>query len=417
MHHVIIGAGPAGVTAAETIRKHAPESSITLIGDEPEPPYSRMAIPYLLMENIGEAGTYLRKADTHYDEARINLLRQHVSSLDRGKKTLTLDDGKTVEFDRLLIATGSRPVTPPIPGIDLPAVQSCWTMEDARAIISQAKSGSNVVLMGAGFIGCIILEALAQRGVNLVVVEMENRMVPRMMNEVSGNMIKAWCESRGISVHTSTRVQEIDQDGAALKVKLENGSSLPADLVISATGVRSNIDFLAGTGIQTNQGVLVNEYLQSSHPGIYAAGDVAEGMDFSTRQFSVQAIQPTAVEHGRIAGLNMAGRVTAHHGSVNMNVLDTLGLISCSFGLWMGVEGGSSAELSEPENFRYLNLQFQDDVLVGASSIGLTQHVGVLRGMIESRLKLSDWRDKLMRNPTRIMEAYISCTQELSYKP
>lgn len=417
MHHVIIGAGPAGVTAAETIRKHSPESSITLIGDEAEPPYSRMAIPYLLMENIGEVGTYLRKADTHYDDARINLLRHHVNALDTGKKTLALDDGKTVEFDRLLIATGSSPVTPPISGIDLPGVRSCWTMEDARAIISQARSGANVVLMGAGFIGCIILEALAQRGVNLVVVEMENRMVPRMMNEVSGNMIKAWCESRGISVHTSTRVEEITQDGAALSVKLENGSSLAADLVISATGVRANIDFLADTDIRTNQGVLVNGYLQSSHPDIYAAGDVAEGTDFSTQEYSVQAIQPTAVEHGRLAGLNMAGKETAHHGSLNMNVLDTLGLISCSFGLWMGVDGGSSAELSDPKNFRYLNLQFKEDVLVGASTIGLTQHVGVLRGMIESRLKLGDWRDKLMRNPTRIMEAYISCTQELSYKP
>jgi NAD(P)H-nitrite reductase large subunit len=238
-----------------------------------------------------------------------------------------------------------------------------------------------------------------------------------MMNEVSGNMIKAWCESRGISIHTSTRVEKIDQDSAALSVKLDNGSSLPADLVISATGVRSNIDFLADTGIQTNRGILVNEYLQSSSPEIYAAGDVAEGMDFSTQQYSVQAIQPTAVEHGRIAGLNMAGKKTAHHGSVNMNVLDTLGLVSCSFGLWMGVDGGSSAELSEPENFRYLNLQFEEDMLVGASSIGLTRHVGVLRGMIESRLKLGDWRDKLIHNPTRIMEAYISCTQELSYKP
>ena len=417
MHHVIIGAGPAGVTAAETIRKHAPESSITLIGDEPEPPYSRMAIPYLLMDNINEPGTYLRKADTHFDDDCINLLRQRVNALDAGRKALTLGDGTTVEYDRLLIATGSRPVTPPIPGIDLYGVHSCWTMEDARAIMRQAKPGANVVLMGAGFIGCIILEALVQLGVNLVVVEMENRMVPRMMNEVSGNMIKRWCEARGVKVHTSTRVEAISKSEDALNVLLSDGSNVPADLVITATGVRSNIDFLKDTDVRTNQGVLVNEYLQSSHTDIYAAGDVAEGLDFSTREHSVQAIQPTAVEHGRIAGMNMTGKMTAHHGCVNMNVLDTLGLISSSFGLWMGVEGGTSVELNEADQFRYLNLQFEDDVLVGASSVGLTQHVGVLRGMIESRLHLGEWHKRLMQNPARIMEAYLSCTQELSYQP
>lgn len=416
MHHVIIGAGPAGVTAAETLRKHAPDSQITLIGDEPEPPYSRMAIPYLLIENIEEQGTHLRKTDGHYDNHGIQVLRQRVEKVDAANKSLNLNDGSSISFDKLLIATGSSPVSPPVPGIDLPGVHPCWTLEDARAIVGLAKQGANVVLMGAGFIGCIILEALASRGVNLTVVEMENRMVPRMMNETSGNMIKAWCESRGVTVHTSTKVEEIKQDGEGLSVKLSNGSSIPANLVISATGVRSNIGFIEGISINTNHGIVVNEYMQSSHPDIYAAGDVAEGLDFSTCEFSVQAIQPTAVEHGRVAGLNMAGKTTAHHGSVNMNVLDTLGLISSSFGLWMGVDGGSNIELHEPDKFRYLNLQFDGDILVGASSVGLTQHVGVLRGMIQSRLRLGVWKDRLLENPTRIMEAYMSSAQELSYK-
>ena len=417
MNHVIIGAGPAGITAAETIRKHAPGSFITLIGDEPEPPYSRMAIPYLLMENINEVGTYLRKGEAHYDDLGIDVLRQRVTGVDASNQVVALDDDSSLNYDRLLVATGSTPITPSIPGIELPGVHSCWTLQDTRAIVELARPGANVVLMGAGFIGCIILEALASRQVNLVVVEMENRMVPRMMNEVSGNMIKRWCEARGVKVHTSNRVEAISEAGDELSVTLSDGKSVSADLVISATGVRPNIDFLQDTGLSTNQGILVNEYLQSSDSSIYAAGDVAEGLDFSTREHSVQAIQPTAVEHGRIAGMNMAGKPTTHHGCINMNVLDTLGLISSSFGLWMGVDGGRSAELYEPGKYQYLNLQFEDDVLVGASSVGLTQHVGVLRGLIESRIHLGDWCDKLMQNPTCIMEAYLSCMQELSYKP
>ena len=147
---------------------------------------------------------------------------------------------------------------------------------------------------------------------------------------------------------------------------------------------------------------------------MYAAGDVAQGRDFSTGEFSVQAIQPTAADHGRIAATNMAnGNVLQHPGSVNMNVLDTLGLISSSFGLWMGVDGGETATLTDKGNYRYLNLRFDGDVLVGASSLGMTQHVGVLRGLIQSRTALGKWKDKLLEDPTRVMEAYLANTQTI----
>ena len=190
---------------------------------------------------------------------------------------------------------------------------------------------------------------------------------------------------------------------------------MPADLVISATGVKSNIDFLKGSGINTDDGILVDRQLQSNVSDVYAAGDVAQGIDFSTGDYVVQAIQPTAADHGRIAGSNMVGRNVVHQGSVNMNVLDTMGLISSSFGLWSGVDGGDSAELLDVDRYRYLNLQFQDDVLVGASSLGLTEHVGVLRGLIQSKTRLGGWKQKLLQDPTLIMEAYLARTQAIGY--
>ncbi len=417
MQHVIIGAGPAGVVAAEQLRKLDPECRITLVGDEPEPPYSRMAIPYYLIKQIDEAGTYLRKGAGHFSDRGIDVIQDRVTGVDTQAKECHLEKGGAVGFDKLLLATGSRPVSPPIPGIESPGVHPCWTLADARNIAQLAQPGNQVVLMGAGFIGCIILEALARSGVDLTVVEMENRMVPRMMNEASGNLIKDWCASKGVTVHTSTKVEAIEEGsgGKALKVVLDNGEALDADLVISATGVRSNIEFLDGTGIDTDFGILVNDRLQTSNPDVYAAGDVAQGKDFSTGEYSVQAIQPTAADHGRIAASNMAGRTQVHQGSVNMNVLDTMGLISSSFGLWMGVDGGDSAELHDLDRYRYLNLQFQDDVLVGASSLGLTEHVGVLRGLIQSRTKLNGWKTKLQEDPTRLMEAYLANTQAIGH--
>jgi NADPH-dependent 2,4-dienoyl-CoA reductase/sulfur reductase-like enzyme len=415
MKHVIIGAGPAGVIAAETLRKAQPDSSVIIIGDEPEPPYSRMAIPYYLIGKINEAGTYLRKSDSHFTDAGIDVVQGRVSSVDAKSKKLALEDGNSMNYDKLLIATGSHPIRPPIPGMDLPGVHSCWTLEDGRNIAARATKGSNVVLMGAGFIGCIILEALASRDVNLTVIEMDDRMVPRMMDQNSGNLIKKWCQEKGVAVHTSTRVESIEEAGNSLKVSLDNGDVLDADVVISATGVKSNIQFLEGSGIEAEFGVLVNNRLQSSSPDIYAAGDVCQGKDFSTGEYSVQAIQPTAADHGRIAAMNMMGKETIHQGSINLNVLDTLGLISSSYGLWMGVDGGDSAKLYDADRYRYISLQFEDDVLVGAQSLGLTQHVGVLRGLIQSRIKLGKWKDHLIKDPTRIMEAYLGCTQALGH--
>jgi NAD(P)H-nitrite reductase large subunit len=412
MNYVIIGNGPAGVIAAETLRKTDPAGQIVLIGDEPEPPYSRMAIPYLLVGNIQEEGTYLRKDKHHFKQLGITLVCARVVSVDSQQRQLKLDNGDAIAYDRLLVASGSHPVAPPIPGMNLPGVYPCWTLENARKIAALAKPGARVLQMGAGFVGCIVMEALAMSGVNLTVVEMGNRMVPRMMTEGAGSLIKNWVEKKGVQVFVNTKVEAIEQDaGKSLKVKLSSGEQLEADLVISATGVRSNIAFLEGSGVATDIGVLVDDAMCSNVPEIFAAGDVAQARDFSTGKMMVNAIQPNAADQARVAALNMAGRPTRSQGSLAMNVLDTLGLIASSFGQWWGVEGGDHAELVDEENFRYLRLEFKDDVLIGATSLGLTQHVGVLRGLIQTKVPLGEWKQHLMKDPTRIMEAYLAKAQ------
>lgn len=412
MTYVIIGAGPAGVTAADTLRKTDPSGEVVMIGGEPEPPYSRMAIPYVLTGIIEEEGTYLRKDDDHYGAQKITYRQGHVESVDPSAKVVKLKDGSEQAYEKLLIATGASPVRPPIDGLDLPGVHHCWTLEDCRNIARLAEKGADVVLMGAGFIGCIILEALAERGVNLTVVEAEDRMVPRMMNEAAGNMVKAWCIEKGVNVLTSTRVtklEESDDKQDSLLVDLDNGDQIPAHLVVVATGVKSNIGFLDGAGLKSDQGIIVDEHMQSSDPNIYAAGDCAQGIDFSTGEWAVHAVQPTAVDHGRIAAMNMAGAAAPFKGSLNMNVLDTVGLISASFGKWDGVEGGDFAEANDPENYRYMRLEFDGDKIIGALSLGRTEQIGVLRGLIQTEVPLGEWKQKLMADPHLIADAYIAC--------
>lgn len=412
MHHVIIGAGPAGVNAAEHLRKNDPSGEITLLAAEDAPPYSRMALPYFLVGDIPAEGTYLRKDADHYSRLGINVRHARVSQVDTSAKSIQLLGGDSVSYDKLLVATGATAVKPPVPGIDLDGVYNCWSLADAHKIIKRATPGSNVILMGAGFIGCIILEALAARKVNLTVIEMEDRMVSRMTNETMGNMIKSWCEDKGITVLTGTRVDSIEEKGGALSVATNTGNILPADLVICATGVRSNTAFLDKSNIQIDMGIVVDDFMQSSVADVYAAGDVAQGKDLSTGDYYVQAIQPTAVEHAKLAAWSMVnGHTSPTRGKLNMNVLDTVGLISTSFGLWMGTDGGEEAELVDKERYKYLNLQFKDDVLVGASSLGMTQHVGCMRGLIQTGARLGHWKDKLLEEPNRLPEAYLASAQ------
>ena len=417
MNHVILGAGPAGVIAAETIRKHAPHDRIVLVGDEPEAPYSRMAIPYLLIGNIQEEGTHLRHAAGHFEALRIELKRGRAKGIDSGRHQVHLEDGSSLPFDRLLIATGSSPMRPPIPGMDLPNVHSCWTLADARAIAQRAAKGARVLQMGAGFIGCIIMEALAARGVELTVVEMGDRMVPRMMGPTAGGMIKDWCEGKGVRVFTGTRVEAIeDAGGGAMKVKLSNGQALEADLVISATGVKPNIGFLENSPIKCLQGVLTDEHLQTSVPNVYAAGDCAEAFDVVSGKTIVSAIQPNAADQAYVAAMNMVGKAATLKGVTQINVLDTLGLISTSFGNWQGVAGGEQVELTDRPAGRHLSLQFKDDVMVGCNSIGWTEHVGVMRGLVEGQVKLGEWKNRLKQDPTLLMEAYLASAQGQSIR-
>jgi len=414
MRHLIIGSGPAGVVAAETLRKADPAAEISMLCGEAGPPYSRMAIPYLLKGQIAEAGTHLRKDADHYDRLRIQLVHAVAKSVDPAARTVDLGGGRSLPYDRLLIATGSRPSLETIPGMDLPGVHSCWTLDDARAILAKARPGTRMVQMGAGFVGCIIMEGMLSRGVDLTILVRSGYMVRRMMNPTASGLLRRWCEARGVKILTHTQPTGLTTVGGTLQVALADGRTLPADLYLSAVGVDPNLAFLADSGIEIGQGIRVDANLQSSVPGIYAAGDVAEATDCLTGKRQLNAIQPNAVEQGRIAALNMAGRPARFKGSFVFNVLTTLGLVSSSFGEWQGLPGGESTEVLDEARYRYLNLQFDGDRLVGANTVGFSDHVGALRGLIEGQVRLGIWKERLMEDPTQIMQAYLAAAHSVA---
>jgi NAD(P)H-nitrite reductase large subunit len=288
-------------------------------------------------------------------------------------------------------------------------VHTCWTLDDARRLLALARPGTRVVQMGAGFVGCIILQGLVSRGVDLTVLVRSGRMVSRMMNPAASAMLLRWCRSKGVRVRVETLPEGLTQEEGCLRVHLPKGEILEADIYLNAVGVKPAVGFLAGSGVACATGILVDPGMRTSEADIYAAGDVAESADRITGAAMVNAIQPNAVEQGRIAGLNMAGRAAASPGTLAFNVLDTLGLCSYSFGAWQGLPGGDHAEIADPERFRYLRLEFLEDRLVGANAVGLTEHAGVLRGLIEGKVPLGAWKQRLLRNPILLPDAFMAC--------
>ncbi len=406
MKFVIIGAGPAGVHAAETLRENDPGADITLVGGEPGEPYARMAIPYILTGAIDDAGARQRRSRHHLESLGIRyrhgLARKVSAGPDGG--TVELEDGTGLAYDRLLVATGSSPTRPPIPGTDLPGVLTCWTLDDAHQIAARLKPGARVVMLGAGFVAGVCMKSLVNSGAKLSVVAGRSGQILRsMMTRTGSTLLQRWLEGRGVEIITTGKVLGIES-GPCLVMDTRR---IDADLIILATGVHPNVSFLDGTGAEIRSGIVVDAHMRSSVPNVYAAGDVAQGRDFSTGEWVVHALQPTATEHGRIAALNMLGKEVPYQGSLSMNVLDTVGLVSHTFGLWNGVPDGEVTEVVDEANFIYTRLCFDADRLVGAITIGHPHHVGAIRGLIQSHRHLGSWKDELMKNPHLVMDAFV----------
>lgn len=417
IRHVILGNGTAGVIAAETLRKNAPVDDILLIGDEPEPPYSRSALPALLAGEIGESGTWMRRDKDYFRRLQIQQMTGRAVHVSTRTRTVKMEDGRAIPFDKLLIATGAAPRVPFIPGIDLAGVHNCWTLDDARRIIQLATPGSRVVLAGAGFIGCLVMEALLRRGVRLTLVEKRDRLLPNMMTRPAGDMIQRWCERKGVTVRTNTRIVGIGSSGiqdvgAPRVVRLANGEQIQADLVIHCIGTVPNIHFLRGSGIKCVQGVVVDASMQTNVPGVYAAGDCAETFDSVTGHSVISGVQPNAADQAYCAALNMADKHAFQRGVRQIDVFDTMGLISSSFGQWQGVRGGQWVEMADEENFRYLRLEFSRDILIGCNAVGITEYSTVLRSLIQHQVRLGDWKDRLLQDPSLLKQAYAESVQQ-----
>jgi NADPH-dependent 2,4-dienoyl-CoA reductase/sulfur reductase-like enzyme len=302
---VVLGAGAAGEAAVETLRREGYEGPITLLGHEGSVPVDRPNLSKdYLAGNAPEEWIPLRP-ESFFEELRVTLrVNEPVAALDTGARRLTLASGKTVTYDALIFATGAEPAKLAIPGADLPTVHTLRSLADSRAIIARAEKGKRAVVVGASFIGLEAAASLRARGVEVDVVAPGGVPLARVMGEELGRFVQRVHEEHGVRFHLGHKPAAIDAAG----VRLDDGSTLAADFVVVGVGVRPRTALAEAAGIKTDNGIVVDDYLATSAPGVYAAGDVARHPDARSGELVRIEHWVVAQRQGQVAARNVLGK-------------------------------------------------------------------------------------------------------------
>ncbi len=309
--YLIIGGGLAGGSAFRAIRQTDPEGRLTLVTEEPYPPYDRVPLSktYLLGKFSRERLFLLRPQDLDPGRTEIRT-RTRAVGLDLGSRTVTLDSGELIRFDRVLLAAGGRPRRLNIPGADLPGIYYLRTIDDSDAIRAEAQPGRRAVIVGGSFIGCEAAVALHQLGVQVTIFEVEPLLFGRVFDPTVARALTGFIRSKGIAVETGASiVRFIERGGRVGGVELADGRLYEADFAVVGIGIALNTELAEAAGLEVQDGVVVDESLRASVEGVFAAGDIARySSPIYGRRLRVEHYD-TAVKQGRRAGLNLAGQV------------------------------------------------------------------------------------------------------------
>lgn len=388
--YVIVGNGVAGTSAAEEIRKQDPKGSIDIFSTEDKSFYYRIRLPEVVAGDIQE-DTIVAKNPNWYKDQGMNLhLETQVTAIDAEKKTLITDDDQEFPYDRLLLATGSHSFIPPIQGSDQPGVFALRTMQDVREIRKWAQGSENAVLIGGGLLGLEAGNGLRKLGKKVTVVEVFPRLLPRQLDAKGASRLQSMLEDMGFRFCLGAKTTSIEGEHAADKVILDDGTSLPADLILVSAGVRPNLGLAQQLNLDLDKGIKVNEYLQTSRPDIYAAGDVTE---FQGR---VYGIWPAAQEQGRLAGRNMTGngQLQPYQGTVMANTLKVVGIDLASAGE-IDAEGRYEARIKEDEHC-YRKIVLDGQSIIGCIMLGDTRGFQKVTELMQKGSDVLDVLDSLL---------------------
>jgi nitrite reductase (NADH) large subunit len=392
MRYVIIGASAAGLAAAETLRQWDPRGSITLISDEPHPPYSRPLLTYLLSGEVPLEKVWLKGADYFQEWGFAARLGERVVQVAPKEREVRLGSGRVVPYERLLIASGARPRLLGIPGEDLEGVYTLRTLEDWRRLDAGLPEKGQVTVVGAGPVGLKAAEALAHRGCRVALVEMESQILPRLVDARAAAMLSWALWEWGIEVfYRAAPLGVVGQAGRVKALALADGRELPTQAVLFAIGVTPRTEFLTDTGLAGPEGLAVNSLMRTAHADIYAAGDCVQAVHLLTGKPAYVPIWPAAVEQGKIAGANMAGAKRRYPGALPQNSISLRGFQVITGGLIHpeGEDVEIDIELDRQRN-QYRRLVFQQGRLVGLTLVGKIGDAGIYFQLLAQQLPVKD---------------------------
>lgn len=393
-HVAIVGNGAAAISALETFRLHDRESRVTIVSSEACTAYSRVLLPYFLRRTVPYTHLFIRDAAFYRSLAADLLLGSAVERVDVGARSLELAGGRTLPFDRLLLAPGSSPLRPPIPGLAGPEVQHLWRLDEAGRLDRLFREGGRAVVIGAGFVSLQAAWAARQRGLEVTVIELAERILSTVLDEAGARILQEYIEASGLNLHTSTRTEGLVRDERGnLRVSVEGLPPLAVDVVIVGTGVRPNDHLLPECVEPGRRGIAVDNTMQTAVEGVYAAGDVARGPVAGGGPRTVHALWPTAVEQGKIAGANLAGARAVYPGSLSMNVTSMFGVTVASLGRFAAEEGDTVVRRDDLPGLRYLKIVARGGVPVGAVALGAAAAataLGYLRPFVRQQVPVID---------------------------
>jgi len=394
--YLIIGNSAAAIGAVEAIREVDKMKPITMVCDEPYPAYSRPLISkYLAGERTIDA-ILLRPAD-FYRENNIDLLMgTKVKHLDVTTRIAYLQGDELISWTRLLLATGGMPIVPNLDGGDKEGVFRFLTLKDVIAISEYLKSSSQAVVIGGGLIGISVAEALTKRGVSVTVVEMKDRILNTILDETASSIAAQAYTKAGVRFITNQTVRKIVGNARTEGVILEDGTEIACHLVVIAIGVQPRVELAIAAGIKVNRGIVVDRFMCSSHPDVYAAGDVAEGYDFVFGANRLTPIWPNAYLGGRIAGLNMAGTKIQYPGGTAMNSLNYFGLDIAASGAVTPPADKSCEVISQKTDMAYKKLILSDDTIIGMVFVGDIERAGIIHGLMRDRVNVAGFKQALL---------------------
>jgi len=399
--YVVIGGSVAGIGAVEAIREVDPVGTITVISEERFPQYSRPMISDLV---CGDATFEKMKYrdDDFWDRNSIRLLAGNTAvRLDHNQKTVEIDGGDRIGFEKLLIATGGRPFVPEIEGLDKDGVFTFTTFSEAEHLASKVKTAKNAVVIGGGLIGISVAESLTKCGLKVTIVELKDRILNLILDEEASKIVENAVRNACVMIVTGQTVKHVlgreTDENAVGSVLLTNDEQIDCEIVVIAIGVIPRTELTKDTPLETNKGIIVDQFMRTSVSDIYACGDVAEAHDFVLGGNRILPLWPIAHLSGRTAGYNMAGKKTYYPGGTSMSALKYFGLPIISIGVANPDEDEGFEVLVHHDSARnvYKKIVLKNDTIVGMIFVNEIERAGTIFYLMQNHTSVKQFKSLL----------------------